>query len=511
MLLQVLVLSMKEDQEIQLGQVLGINPNYVLRKDCGVGTLCEGDKVFETIPHHKNFLSHIHLFTARLFSCFDGKRTLKEAVELAADLLDIPFELCLKQTLLYINNKDVISNKIGNAWQAIPENMLVPIEDKVAYKSYDPGVFYAEKYDFTPPNRLPTPLSINILLTMKCMTDCIYCYANRSIRNHPAFDLQSIINLIRTAKRSGVVKVDINGGDVLSYPHWFEVVEALLENGYTPLISTKIPIGKKEIDKLISLGISRIQISLDTINPSVCSSLLRVQGEQYVNRVKNTLQLIDKTDIEVQINSVITCKNSDIDNMNSLVDFLARHSCVKQITFTPAGYSIYNRPYSAFAPSDKHVKALTKELDEVVRFKYPWIKFSISSGEIHPHMHRSEERFSNRTFCTANTRNAVILPDGRMTICEELYENPTFIIGDLKQESLLEAWNSEKALELFYYKQERISQNSPCSHCHNYTECHTEKGVCWKSIIMAYGEENCFFPDPLCPKAPNPLNKYWLE
>lgn len=194
---------------------------------------------------------------------------------------------------------------------------------------------------------------------------------------------------------------------------WFEVVDALLDNGYTPLMSTKIPIDQKEIDKLISLGISRIQISLDTINPSVCSSLLGVQGERYINKIKNTFQLIDKTDMQVQINSVITSKNSDIGNMNSLVDFLARHLCVKQVTFTPAGYSIYKRPYSVFAPSDKCIKALTIELNETIKFKYPSIKFAISSGETHPQMYRSEESFSNRTFCTANTRNAVILPDGR--------------------------------------------------------------------------------------------------
>lgn len=492
-------------------EIFAINPNYVMRRDVGVGTLCEGNKTINTIPHHDNFLSHIHLFTAILFSCFDGKRSFREAILLASELLDIPFDSCLKQALLYINNKEVISNKINNSWQAVPEFMLIPIANNIRYKSYSPDLFLSEKYDFNPPNRLSSPISLNLILTTNCVTNCKYCYAKRPIHNHPDFGLQSIINLIHQAKDAGVVKVDINGGDVLLYPHWDEVIKHLIEHDYTPLISTKKPIEDNELSRFIDLNIERIQISLDSIRPKVCSLLLNVCGDRYIENIRKSLSLLSSAGIDVQINSVITIENADVEDMDMLVDFLSQYPSVKQISFTPAGYSIYKKPYSLFAPTRGQINALTKHLNENIKNKYPGIIFSISEGEFRPQNSRSEEKFSNRSFCTANTRNAVILPDGRMTICEELYDNPIFIIGDLKKETLLEAWNSSKALNLFNYRQEHIPENSSCKKCSNYVKCRTEKGVCWKTIIMAYGEENWFFPDPLCPKAPQPINTYWIE
>ena len=52
-----------------------------------------------------------------------------------------------------------------------------------------------------------------------------------------------------------------------------------------------------------------------------------------------------------------------------------------------------------------------------------------------------------------------------------------------------------------------FSGNDSCT----FHECREGKGVCWKTILMAYGVNNWTFPDPMCPKAPEPHRKYWLE
>ncbi len=53
-------------ERIDSNVIVGINPNYCMRRDGGVGTLCEGGRVFEEIPHREGFLTHIHLLTAIL-------------------------------------------------------------------------------------------------------------------------------------------------------------------------------------------------------------------------------------------------------------------------------------------------------------------------------------------------------------------------------------------------------------------------------------------------------------
>ena len=42
-----------------------------------------------------------------------------------------------------------------------------------------------------------------------------------------------------------------------------------------------------------------------------------------------------------------------------------------------------------------------------------------------------------------------VLPDGKVTLCEQLYWHPQFILGDLKEQTLAEIWQSPRAKALF--------------------------------------------------------------
>ena len=99
-----------------------------------------------------------------------------------------------------------------------------------------------------------------------------------------------------------------------------------------------------------------------------------------------------------------------------------------------------------------------------------------------------------------------MLPDGKVTICEELYWHHSFILGDLSKESILDVWNSQKAKELQFLSTEKISADSACKQCEVFDNCHLYRGVCWKIILMAYGNEKWDFPDPRCQFAPKPKN-----
>ena len=104
-----------------------------------------------------------------------------------------------------------------------------------------------------------------------------------------------------------------------------------------------------------------------------------------------------------------------------------------------------------------------------------------------------------------------VLPDGQVTICEELYWNPRFIIGDVRKQSLMEIWESKKALELYNLSQETFRKTSACHICPQFDPCHQQSGVCWKMVIEAYGDEYWDLPDPRCPYAPPATQKYYIE
>ena len=84
----------------------------------------------------------------------------------------------------------------------------------------------------------------------------------------------------------------------------------------------------------------------------------------------------------------------------------------------------------------------------------------------------THDSFFKKALCSGNFQGFIILPDGKVTICEELYWHPRFIIGDLTKQSIMEVWNSEKAKNLVYLGREDIRTHSPCYNCDLFDACH---------------------------------------
>ena len=101
------------------------------------------------------------------------------------------------------------------------------------------------------------------------------------------------------------------------------------------------------------------------------------------------------------------------------------------------------------------------------------------------------------------------LPDGKVTICEQMYWHPFFILGDLSKQSIMEMWSSEKALDLWNFSREEVKDSSPCKTCADFEICRRGRGNCWRYAIAAYGEENYDYPAPNCPLAPEVTRPYF--
>lgn len=84
----------------------------------------------------------------------------------------------------------------------------------------------------------------------------------------------------------------------------------------------------------------------------------------------------------------------------------------------------------------------------------------------------------NGAVCSALSSHLFILPDGKVTICEQLYWNPRFIIGDAKKSGLKEIWQSPEALHLCNLSRKDLSRQSKCKACtYLKNASNTETGV----------------------------------
>lgn len=491
---------------INLKDVYILNPSYRLRQDGNRVVLASFDDRTENAPD--DWISFIHPLHAQILSFFSSPAPLKDIIDRCASFLRLDKDTTFSLLTKFINNKEfgIKIKNIGNAY--FPKEIIQKWDYKTSPVIYAPEDFIVKGDPDLHTYRLHFPISINMELTMNCYVNCEYCYANRKLKNTYLLSKDEIISFIRTAKSQGILSIDINGGEVLLHPNIKEILKELSDNGYIPLISTKMPVPVDMLIFLKNTGINLFQISLDSVDKCILAQMIS-PPKSYFTKIENTLHEASTLGLKVNINTVITKHNSYIENIDKLCDFLSRYSAVQKLTINPAGFSLYKSNYADFAPSLGAIRLLENHANKIMG-KYPFsVNFAgYEEKEIYTPSNKIKA-FENRAICTGNLRSMVILPNGDVTICEELYDHPAFIIGNITESSIEDIWNSPKARALYEFSTK--NSNSACHDCQQMLNCRRKKGVCWKTVLMAYGNENWEYPDPRCPRAPQPYRAFYSE
>lgn len=486
-----------------------LNPSYSLRQD--------GNRVvLHGIDNEQNrsqeWFSFIHPYYAMLLAFFSvGAASAEEKIKACSSYFGTEVEYIESVISPLIDNDNSITVRSAKGIaNSFPKNLLIASDLPIYRKnSYTADYFKYKGIPDYDTNRLEFPLTINLELTMKCYTDCCYCYADRRMSENDMLPTSRIVELILEARNNGVVNFDINGGEVLLHPDIKLILKELTNNGFSPLVSTKIPVRKEILDFFKSIDLKKFQISLDSIDEDVLSRTLKTP-KGYIDRIRATLDYASQIGLQIDINSVLTKYNIMNDQLESLFAFTSSYGCVKRHRLNPTGYSLYKGNFEEIAPN---VESLQMIESKIPQWKTEFgLDINLSYYECGSQFSPKEkrEKFPGRALCTGNIWNMVILPNGDVTICEELYYKKQFIIGNLKNESIGQVWNGDKARELYEFAVSSKSK-SACGHCQDFITCRQGKGICWKTVLMAYGDSNWDFPDPRCPKAPMPYNKFYYQ
>jgi radical SAM protein with 4Fe4S-binding SPASM domain len=453
-----------------------------------------------------------------LLCLFDGEKDLKTVKDEFAAITGSKREYINKFVSQLLANPTEIKVDFNGYTLYFPRNTLIRPENNDDVPHYNPGDFLIpnSQLDFES-QRLYDPLDTEVMLNNTCETACIYCYVNKRKSYTCRIPFKRIVELVREAKEMGMRSFNPAGGELFKYKYWEELLNLLVENHFDPIVTTKNPLNENQVKKLKDTGLKRVNLSIDTIKRSEMRQLLNV-NEKYYDQFLKTLEELNKYDFDIYIHTQVTSINQD--SIGELLDYLLGFENINCIKVRSTTYSLYpkgeNNNFLWLRP-DKNkldkIKDMVTRLDEkhgdgtrLFFHEYPERK-----KYINPSKQEKQALFKNRAQCSGNFHSFYVLPDGKVTICEELYWHPQFIIGDLLKQSIREMWNSEKALSLYRFSRDELREQSACKICSDFDRCHRHQGVCWKQVLYAYGEENWDYPDPRCPLAPRPGNEFWIE
>lgn len=451
-----------------------------------------------------SWLTKIHPIYAMLFALASEPIPLREYITHIANFLEISYKDAESLILPFLDRNEPFYSEYDNVVSQFPRNILIDADNLLDdIIQYSPLEFQFDALDFETERALYSPLSAVIMPNNTCTTDCAYCYADRSV--HPQqMDFKYMKNIIEECKRLRMMFISITGGDIFLYKHWKELFDTMVLNGFNiGLVSTKTPLNPKDIELLKKYELD-LQFSLDSINPTVCKKLVGM-NPKYLGMVRQTFEAFDQFDFPFKVTTVLTNINGEISYLSELYNFLQQFNSIKEWEIRLAIRSLYSKKdFDELNISKEKMNELNDwilKIQESSKIKISW---DISDVNRYFKSTTGSKDFAGAR-CSANYSNIMILVDGKVTICEQLYWNPYYIIGDITQQSIVDVWNSKRALELAFPKREDFRDISPCKACEIFEKCYAFPNRCIVDVLKGYGLENRDFPDPRCHKAPHKI------
>ncbi len=463
-----------------------LNPTLFMRKDIDrvIVYAKENDRPEATRPKLTVPLI-LHPNAAIIISLFDGKREPADVAKIWSYLKDTAIEDAIKTV------SELIEAMKELLFVAPPADYLHP---------YDPKDFVinAQELDLATA-RCKIPASMLFVPTLRCSQKCVYCYADAKdvTENEDILPFGRVREIIQECKQLNFAGITISGGEPFVYEHIFALLKLLREAGYHPQIPTKYPLTKKQVFQLKDMGFDSFQISIDSLDPKILTYMVG-RNSNYPQRIMKTIDYAKEAGSKISTVSVVTVYN--IHTIPNTVRTLASKGNIFRMRITEIARSIY-RDTDRLIPSESQYAKLDDEINKIKK-DFPAVQIGFSHIKDPCFMSKEEKTdfFKKRALCSAGRWAFALLPTGKVAPCEELYYHPSFIVGDLRHQSIMEMWNSEEFKALLNPDKTLFSNDSPCSECDEFTECHTGKGRCWKRALKAYGRPD--FPDPYCPRAP---------
>ena len=205
---------------------------------------------------------------------------------------------------------------------------------------------------------------LRISVTDRCNFRCIYCMPTSpfyAIEHKKIARYEEILKITKLACELGITKVRITGGEPFIRKDIFDFLEALCKiqclNDIC-ITTNGALLTRKKIKKLSSLGIKRLNFSLDTLEPA---KFTQITGQDKFQKVWESILISHELGISpVKINAVVLkgINDDEIEDIASLTLKYPFH--IRFIEYMPMGDSALK----------KKQQVLTKEIQNKIESKF---------------------------------------------------------------------------------------------------------------------------------------------
>jgi len=291
------------------------------------------------------------------------------------------------------------------------------------------------------------PLFVTWLVTYNCNVFCKFCSTHSLKKQFPEeISLERAREIAYEIIKAKTFTVGFTGGEVLLWPHLFDIIEILKKRNIIVYIVTNGLLLKEKVNEIIKSRVDYIVVSIDSDSANEHNEIRNSPGlyEKLVDGIEYLkIRRIGKRPL-IKSTTVI-CRNNlhklegILCNLKSLVDVTSVQPIVGGHAYGPHGKDESSLESLVFRKDEeKYVKGL---FDKLIRknddFKNDYFKLI-------PHYWFHKEELAKRINCWSPFLRLQILPNGDVFHCTANTNYPS--IGNLNNSSIQEIWNSPEMI-----------------------------------------------------------------
>lgn len=285
-------------------------------------------------------------------------------------------------------------------------------------------------------------LSLRITITNRCNENCLYCHHDGMVTSKDEMTPDELYTICKIAKRIGVKKIRLSGGDPLIRKDIVEIVEKIASLDFKDIsLTTNGVLLDQYAQDLKNAGLDRVNVSLDTLDKETYK---KVTNLDYLDEAKaGILKAVEVGLYPVKINMVVM-KDINVDEIRDMFEFCKENDIILQLIELIESENCDDDKFSAeyHYPLDSIEKRLADIADDVRERKFMQgrKKYYINDGEI-----EIVRPVDNSKFCASCSRLR-ITPDGKIKPCLLRNDNLVELISHVR------AGESEEKLEEIFIK-----------------------------------------------------------
>jgi SynChlorMet cassette radical SAM/SPASM protein ScmE len=318
-----------------------------------------------------------------------------------------------------------------------------------------------------------TPRHLDIAVTGRCNLSCAYCFYADEMVSRNDLSTQQWLDFFSVLGRAGVMTVCLTGGEALSRPDFFELVDGVIENRMRyQILSNGTLIAEKTLDDF-SKGKRRQR--LDSIQISIDGSSAEIHDQSRPNsfgRAIRGLKLLKSAGFPLTARVTINRFNySDLENTaHLLLDEVGLSSFTTNEAYPCGATNRYEEEIMLSVSQRREVMDTLTRLNEKYHDCISATAGPLALVEeecaIHDAQLKGEKAFTGRgmlTACGGVFEKMAVLHDGTLVPCHVISD---LHLGNILTDDFVDIWQKHPLMQAMRRRRE-ISLDSlePCKDC----------------------------------------------